>query len=200
MAIIAAVLFNIGLLVAFGWQSWRQKRRTGSTGFVGLREVTSSLQRWSGIGFVLTLVLDEIAVIGAAAGVVPVAAVPVGIQLAGLALMLAGLAIVLVSQVQMGDAWRIGVAERERTSLVTDGIFRIMRNPIFSGMALANLGALLMVPSWLMFAGLLLLALTIDIQVRHLEEPYLERVHGDAYRRYRATSGRYVPLWRTRRG
>jgi protein-S-isoprenylcysteine O-methyltransferase Ste14 len=35
--------------------------------------------------------------------------------------------------------------------------------------------------------------LSIQIQVRLVEEPYLLRVHGDAYRRYAARTGRFVP-------
>jgi protein-S-isoprenylcysteine O-methyltransferase Ste14 len=33
----------------------------------------------------------------------------------------------------------------------------------------------------------------MEIQVRFVEEPYLERVHGDAYRRYAARTGRFLP-------
>ena len=32
-----------------------------------------------------------------------------------------------------------------------------------------------------------------QIQVRLVEEPYLRRVHGDAYRRYAASTGRFLP-------
>ena len=37
------------------------------------------------------------------------------------------------------------------------------------------------------------LVLAVEIQVKAVEEPYLERTHGDAYRRYRAHSWRFVP-------
>jgi protein-S-isoprenylcysteine O-methyltransferase Ste14 len=33
----------------------------------------------------------------------------------------------------------------------------------------------------------------LQIQVRLVEEPYLLRVHGDAYRRYAERTGRFVP-------
>jgi protein-S-isoprenylcysteine O-methyltransferase Ste14 len=33
----------------------------------------------------------------------------------------------------------------------------------------------------------------LEIQVRLVEEPYLIRVHGDAYRTYAARTGRFVP-------
>jgi protein-S-isoprenylcysteine O-methyltransferase Ste14 len=34
----------------------------------------------------------------------------------------------------------------------------------------------------------------IQIQVRLVEEPYLRRVHGDAYRRYAMRTGRFLPM------
>ena len=42
-------------------------------------------------------------------------------------------------------------------------------------------------------AGVVLLILTIEVQVRVVEEPYLATKHGDAYRDYTATVGRFVP-------
>jgi protein-S-isoprenylcysteine O-methyltransferase Ste14 len=41
--------------------------------------------------------------------------------------------------------------------------------------------------------GFALLVLTIELQVRVVEEPYLLTVHGDAYRDYLAGVGRFVP-------
>jgi protein-S-isoprenylcysteine O-methyltransferase Ste14 len=42
-------------------------------------------------------------------------------------------------------------------------------------------------------AGLAALWLALEIQVRLVEEPYLLRTHGDAYREYAARVGRFVP-------
>jgi protein-S-isoprenylcysteine O-methyltransferase Ste14 len=42
-------------------------------------------------------------------------------------------------------------------------------------------------------AGFVLLVVTIELQVRVVEEPYLLTVHGDAYRGYLADVGRFVP-------
>jgi protein-S-isoprenylcysteine O-methyltransferase Ste14 len=38
-----------------------------------------------------------------------------------------------------------------------------------------------------------LLALALEVQVRLVEEPYLTRVHGQEYRRYAASAGRFLP-------
>jgi protein-S-isoprenylcysteine O-methyltransferase Ste14 len=41
-----------------------------------------------------------------------------------------GLAGSLLAQLAMGDSWRIGVDESEKTELVTAGPFAVVRNPI----------------------------------------------------------------------
>jgi protein-S-isoprenylcysteine O-methyltransferase Ste14 len=40
---------------------------------------------------------------------------------------------------------------------------------------------------------LIAVAASVQVQVRLVEEPYLLRVHGDAYRAYAARTGRFVP-------
>jgi protein-S-isoprenylcysteine O-methyltransferase Ste14 len=34
---------------------------------------------------------------------------------------------------QMGDSWRIGIDQEQKTSLVRHGVFKLSRNPIFLG-------------------------------------------------------------------
>ena len=41
--------------------------------------------------------------------------------------------------------------------------------------------------------GAVLLLATIEMQVRVVEEPYLAAMHGDSYRDYTASVGRFVP-------
>jgi protein-S-isoprenylcysteine O-methyltransferase Ste14 len=97
------------------------------------------------------------------------------------------------AQLDLGRSWRIGVDESERTELMTEGSFGVVRNPIFSGMGLAVVGAGLAVPtpaSWLAAVALLT---GVELQVRAVEEPYLLRTHGVAYREYGRRTGRFAP-------
>jgi len=93
----------------------------------------------------------------------------------------------------MGESWRGDVDASIRTPLVTRGPFRLVRNPIFSGAALTATGLALVVPNVLSLAMLVLFVAGLEIQVRLVEEPYLLRVHGDAYRRYAERTGRFLP-------
>jgi protein-S-isoprenylcysteine O-methyltransferase Ste14 len=111
----------------------------------------------------------------------------------GAALSVAGTAVTLVAQAQMGASWRIGVDPDERTELVSTGLYRSVRNPIFTGMVLFAAGQALLVPGAVAVAGAGLLAAAVEGQVRAVEEPALLAAHGDAYRRWAATTGRFLP-------
>ncbi len=129
-----ALLALYGLL-AFGVRMAVQLRRTGSTGFKGLRGA-SGLERIGGLLFALVLVLCIAGPALQLAGALnPVEALDgEGARILGIVLASLGIAITSVAQFAMGDAWRIGVDPAERTELVTDGPFSLVRNPIFAAM------------------------------------------------------------------
>ena len=58
-----------------------------------------------------------------------------------------------------------------------------------------GLGLVLLAPNVLSALALLALLLALEIQVRGVEEPYLMRTHGTAYRDYASRTGRFVPGW-----
>ncbi|WP_247828651.1 methyltransferase family protein [Arthrobacter antioxidans] len=79
------------------------------------------------------------------------------------------------------------------TDLVTTGLFALVRNPVFTAMLTAKTGMALLVPTPVGAAALACLVLAVEIQVRRVEEPYLNLAHPHAYPRYAATVGRFLP-------
>lgn len=86
------------------------------------------------------------------------------------------------------------VSGRQANKLVTSGIYRWSRNPQNVGWGLALLGIALMGRSALAFALAAAFALLVHVYTVYVEEPYLERVYGQAYRDYRASTPRYLGL------
>jgi protein-S-isoprenylcysteine O-methyltransferase Ste14 len=117
----------------------------------------------------------------------------VWIQVIGIVVATAGIAGTVYAQLEMGDAWRIGVDEQETTTLVRTGVFGRVRNPIYTAMFTFGIGIALLTPNLVAFVGFVLLVATIELQVRRVEEPHLLRTHGDAYRDYAAGVGRFIP-------
>jgi len=191
---IALVLFAVFGVLGFGWRSWLQYRRTGSTGFRAIR-AGGPTERLAGIGFVVALAVAVSAPLLQEANVIE----PVGmlsavwIQAVGIVVATVGIAATVYAQLEMGDSWRIGVDQKETTTLVHTGVFARVRNPIYASMVMFGLGIALVTPNLVACAGLMLLVATIELQVRGVEEPYLLRTHGDAYRAYAAHVGRFIP-------
>jgi protein-S-isoprenylcysteine O-methyltransferase Ste14 len=68
-----------------------------------------------------------------------------------------------------------------------------VRNPVFTAMALTGAGLAFIVPNWIELGGVAVLVVALQLQVRVVEEPYLLATHGEQYRRYAATTGRFLP-------
>jgi protein-S-isoprenylcysteine O-methyltransferase Ste14 len=195
MAWLALVLYVAALALAFGWRTFAQWRRTGDTGLRLDAGRPGTLRWWAKVLFLLALVLGFAGPIAALAGAPPLPGFDHrAVQTAGLVLAVAGVAATLAAQLAMGTSWRIGVDPAERTALVTGGPFALARNPIFTAMVATSLGLALMVPNLAAGAALLVLVVAVQLQVRAVEEPYLVAAHGDAYRRYAARVGRFLPL------
>jgi protein-S-isoprenylcysteine O-methyltransferase Ste14 len=109
--------------------------------------------------------------------------------------VLAGLAgwIVWRGQEDMATSWRIGMDAAERPELVTRGLFRFCRNPIYLGLQVALAAFCCLLPGYLSLALLLLGTMLLHIQAR-LEEEYLLDRYGEAYAAYRTRVGRFLPF------
>jgi protein-S-isoprenylcysteine O-methyltransferase Ste14 len=77
-------------------------------------------------------------------------------------------------------------------TLVTAGIYRFTRNPMYLGMALAQLGLAFLLGSIGALLTLPLAALAIDRFVIPAEEAYLHRTLGQAYDAYRLRVRRWL--------
>lgn len=195
MSTVALVLFLLYLLLAFVGRSILQRRATGSTGFKGISGRPGSAEWLGGVLFVVAIVVGLIAPALAVADVLePIRGLDTTVaHVAGVVLYVLGLGGTLAAQGSMGTSWRIGVDESERTQLVTDGAFALVRNPIFAAMLPTGLGLALMAPSVLALVAFAALFLALELQTRVVEEPYLLRVHGDQYRDYARRVGRFAP-------
>ncbi|MBI4636567.1 MAG: isoprenylcysteine carboxylmethyltransferase family protein [Candidatus Rokubacteria bacterium] len=96
------------------------------------------------------------------------------------------------AQFDLGASWRIGIEEGASPGLVTSGLYRFCRNPIFLAIVVTLTGYTLLVLTRL--SVILLLGAFIGIRQQVLaEERYLLRTYGDAYRRYARHVGRFLP-------
>jgi protein-S-isoprenylcysteine O-methyltransferase Ste14 len=193
MAVAVLALEGVFAAAAIGLRTIVQWRRTGDTGW-RLRRASSPTGRAVEVALPLVFGLAVAAPIADLLGLPRVAALDVDwVHAFGLALMAIGALLTVVAQFAMGASWRFGTDEQEHTVLVTDGVFAWVRNPIYSAMLVTLVGLVLALPNFIALVALGLAAVAIEVQVRWVEEPLLERGHGGEYRAWAARTGRFVP-------
>lgn len=116
------------------------------------------------------------------------------LRILGFIVGLTGIGITVVSQMDMGDSWRIGVDQKEITDLKTKGIYEKTRNPIYFGIFVFWLGLVITFPNVLLWLCALVCWLCIELIVRKIEEPYLQKIHGKKYENYINNTNRYIPF------
>jgi len=182
--------------LAFFWRSFLVWRRTGVNPYVLGK--TDNAHDFAGMLFRLTLIaIVAVVILHAVSSQAYQYLTPIlwlerqALQHAGLFLLAASFIWTLFAQAQMGNSWRIGIDANTKTALITHGIFRWSRNPIFLGMRVTLLGFFLILPNALTLATLILGDALMQIQVR-LEEDYLRQAHGEEYQKYCQSTRRWL--------
>lgn len=116
---------------------------------------------------------------------------PSGARFTGFCIAGIGDIFFLISVTYMKDSWRAGIPEKDKTKLVTDGIYKFSRNPAFVGFDFMYIGILLMFFN----VGTLLFSL-FSIVMLHLqilqEEKYMAKTFGEEYLEYKKKVFRYI--------
>lgn len=84
------------------------------------------------------------------------------------------------------------IPHRPASHLVTTGIYRWTRNPMYLGIALLYCGSAILFDSLLALLLLPVVLIVIQTQVIAREEAYLERAFGDDYRDYKLRVRRWI--------
>ena len=111
----------------------------------------------------------------------------------GLVLVVAGLSICLVSAFTLGRFYSSSLVIKEGHRLISRGVYRFVRHPIYLGALLKCLGIPVFVSSWYgAFAWVALIPFVLW-RVRN-EEELLTEQFGDEYRAYKTTTNKLVPF------
>lgn len=123
----------------------------------------------------------------------PLHAVPL---LAGVACLAVGLWLFARSHADLGTNWSITLEVREKHRLVTQGIYRTLRHPMYSSLLLYALGQALVVPNWVAgpsygVAMALLFAFRLGPEERMMLDEF-----GKDYEAYMGRTKRLIPsVW-----
>jgi protein-S-isoprenylcysteine O-methyltransferase Ste14 len=116
------------------------------------------------------------------------------LQVVGVCLTILAFLICLLALQALGSSWRLGIDEKQPGELVTSGVYRFSRNPIYVFFDLYFMGTFLLNGTLLFLLFALFTIVNLHYQILQ-EERFLSQAHGSAYELYRHKTCRYA-TWR----
>lgn len=187
MKILGMIILLVFYSIYFG-KMWIQKRKGIQTNQIAKREnkdqqyyieLTMKVVTW-GVVFV-----EVISIFSVNPNVSQI------MNFTGIILGILGNIIFACAITTMKDSWRAGLAENDRTEMLTFGIYQISRNPAFLGFDCVYLGILFMFFNIPLLIITVLAILMLHIQILQ-EEHYLDKEYGIDYRFYKKQVYRYL--------
>ena len=118
----------------------------------------------------------------------PAACLPLGVVA-----MAAGLWLFWRSHVDLGDNWSVTLEIDAKHQLVTRGVYRFVRHPMYSSFLVSGLGQALLLANWIAGpAALVAVVVMVIVRVPN-EEAMMIGQFGDEYRDYMRRTGGVVP-------
>ena len=178
-----ALLAILALAVFYGIyfaKMLAQKRRGIQTRQIGRRKEKSihTVEVLMGIAQLLSIVFG-------------CSCLPANARFTGFLIAMIGDAIFFGSVLCMKDSWRAGIPEKDKTELVTSGVYQYSRNPAFLGFDLQYIGVLLLYCNpWTALCSAFAIIM-LHLQVLQ-EERYLSQEFGAPYVEYKSRVFRYL--------
>jgi protein-S-isoprenylcysteine O-methyltransferase Ste14 len=110
----------------------------------------------------------------------------------GLALFVLGLALAVWARVFLGRNWGMPMTQKADPELVTNGPYRTIRHPIYTGILLAMVGTAIAVSLYWLVAVVVLGAYFVYSAV--VEERYMAERFPDSYPGYKRSTKMLIPL------
>jgi len=120
---------------------------------------------------------------------------PLPLVVCGALVLLAGSAVLFGAGRQLSRAGARLLGVRPGPALVTDGWYRIVRNPQHLGTTLVALAPALALAPRVMWAIPLVAVVWLVVGLEPLEDRRLLEGFGDAFREYRGAVSRWLPRW-----
>ena len=112
----------------------------------------------------------------------------------GIVAGLAAMVLFRLTHKALGRMWSVSLQLKEGHRLVTDGIYRHVRHPMYSAFWLLALAQALLLPNWIAgLAGIVGFGTLFALRLRP-EERMMEAAFGDEYRTYAARTWRIIPF------
>ena len=123
----------------------------------------------------------------------PLRSVPL---VAGVTCLAIGLWLFFRSHADLGTNWSVTLELRQEHRLISQGVYRAIRHPMYSALTLYSAGQALVIPNWVAgFSNGIALAVLLALRLG-AEEKMMTEQFGAEYAAYSARTKRFVPgIW-----
>ncbi len=183
-------VFLLAGLIAhkFVWEVLKRKDDRGKKQDKSAPSIRLALIKAAKLGILLGIVVQILA-----PEVLPITTEPFFLRVLGTVLYSIGLVVALAGRIQLGDNWADIESARvlENQDLVSKGLYRYIRHPIYVGDLILLFGLELALNSWLVVAAALLVPVVLWKALRE-EKMLFQTLPG--YDKYCARTKRFVPF------
>lgn len=99
------------------------------------------------------------------------------------------------SHADLGDSWSVTLELNSNHKLITNGVYRYMRHPMYASFFLLSIGQALLLSNWLAGWGALVATTVLYVMRIPHEERMMTEFFGDEYKAYCQTTNGIIPSW-----
>jgi protein-S-isoprenylcysteine O-methyltransferase Ste14 len=114
------------------------------------------------------------------------------VGLTGLTISSLGLITACWARYVLGKNWSVSVQKKEEHELISNGVYKIVRHPIYSGLLLMFMGNAIIVGSWRGLIGVSILFISFWFKLKK-EEKWLTDIFGNKYLEYMNNTKAMIP-------
>lgn len=115
------------------------------------------------------------------------------VGLVGLSISIIGAIIACLSRYMLGKNWSLSVQKKVNHKLIKEGMYRIVRHPIYTGILLLFIGNALIVGDYRAIIAVFIIFISLLYKLKK-EEKLMIEIFGETYIEYKKTTKALVPF------
>ncbi len=184
---VIAILILAAFFTFYFAKIWIQKKQSIQTNQVGIGKKPKKvllIERIMSLATTLTIVLELASIFLVKQFLAP------ELRIVGILAGILGVTFFALATITMKTSWRVGIPE-ERTSLITEGIYKWSRNPAFVGFDFLYLSICLLFFNIPLLLVSIWSAVMLHLQILQ-EEVHMHNMFGEEYDTYKKHTLRYL--------
>ena len=183
-----ALVMLVGFYSIYAGKLIDQKKKGIQTDHLAKGDKNNTLRK---LEFVLIIATNSMVIVEVISIALDLYLLNPTIRVLGIILGFIGVIVFGIAVYTMKDSWRAGIPGNEKTTMITDGIYSMSRNPAFVGFYLTYIGILLTFFNWVLLVFTIFTIIILHLQILK-EEEYLTMAFGAEYTEYKKHVRRYI--------